>query len=162
MISHQRRARCKEVGIKDLMCRYIIGYDIILTYMKKQRNRYIRKFYFWYLACFKLNKRNIKEILLNGIKSLLVVKLLIFSLFYTPGSGSTDPNECGSDHFRIQIPGLKLQYANWLYFLFWLTDFQIFKSYLWRNSKMNSHCPINSFLVHIKGVLRIFIRYFQE
>ena len=36
----------------------------------------------------------------------MLVKFLIFPLFYTPCSGSTDPNECGSEWIRIHIPEL--------------------------------------------------------
>ncbi len=35
----------------------------------------------------------------------MLVKLLIFPLFYNPGSGSTDPNECRSE--RIHITALE-------------------------------------------------------
>ena len=33
----------------------------------------------------------------------LQIFVLLFPSFYTSGSGSTDPNECGSDRIRIQI-----------------------------------------------------------
>ena len=39
---------------------------------------------------------------------LLDLFFLLFPSFYTSGSGSTDPNECGSDRIRIQITDIYL------------------------------------------------------
>ncbi len=53
---------------------------------------------------------NLESILVPTLASEknLFVKLLIFPLLsYTPGSGSTGPNECGSDRIRIYISDYK-------------------------------------------------------
>ena len=50
-----------------------------------------------------------------------LVKLSIFPLFYNPGSGSTDTNECGSNWIRIHIPGKNDMncYVTGVYIFFW-------------------------------------------
>ncbi len=65
---------------------------------------------------FKKTKKKLKYNSLHNLESILVpihprkifLNSLIFPFFYTPGSRSTDPNECGSTLIRIHIPELKV------------------------------------------------------